>query len=298
MGGRGWQRFLIANGMNFAIGCAIWAYKGWIGDFFPVGSRSSEFLRLYSRRFTAVEGNTTFYVVPDKETVNRWRSQTPPEFKFCLKLPKDVTHSGLLQPTIGGALRFLDQMQGLESRLGPLFAQLPPSYSPAQLTDLIAFLTAWTATQTPLALEVRHPDWFQEPHASQLRAILTDLGIGRVLLDSRPIYEGTEDPQLHSERRKPKLPLQPSVTAPFSLIRFISHPNWEANQAFWLEWVPIVDQWLREGTQAYFFVHCPAEEQSPNNARQFQRLLEEHEVPVPALPWNQIKPPPTQLSLF
>ncbi|MBD2020543.1 DUF72 domain-containing protein, partial [Leptolyngbya sp. FACHB-36] len=96
--------------MNLRIGCAVWAYKGWLGDLFPTGSRPSEFLHLYSRRFTTVEGNTTFYSVPDAETVKRWAAETPAGFEFCLKLPKALTHGGLLGPQISGALRFIEQM--------------------------------------------------------------------------------------------------------------------------------------------------------------------------------------------
>jgi uncharacterized protein YecE (DUF72 family) len=46
---------------HFYIGCAIWGYKDWVGDLFPPGSKSADFLALYSRRLTTVEGNTTFY---------------------------------------------------------------------------------------------------------------------------------------------------------------------------------------------------------------------------------------------
>lgn len=283
--------------MNFRLGCAIWAYKEWVGDLFPPGSRASEFLQLYGRRFTAVEGNTTFYSVPNAEMVQRWATETPPGFEFCLKLPRDVTHQGLLVPQIPRAIAFIEQMQGLGDRLGPIFAQLPPSYSPANLDDLSKFL-AVCAAKTPLAVEVRHPDWFQPAHTQQLNAVLEKFGVGRVLLDTRPIYECPDDPQLHSERRKPNVPLQPVVTASFSLIRYISHPEREMNQRYLAEWVPYVDQWLRQGTQIYFFVHCPVEARSPANARHFQHLLEQRNAPVPALPWNAIAPPPSQLSLF
>jgi uncharacterized protein YecE (DUF72 family) len=284
--------------MNFSLGCAVWAYKGWVGSFYPKESRPGEFLRLYSQRLTTVEGNTTFYAIPDSETVARWAAQTPAGFEFCLKLPKQITHNGLLQPSIPGALSFLEQMQGLGERLGPIFAQLPPSYTPAQIDDLAAFLAAWPRSAAPLALEVRHREWFEEPHAGKLTALLTQLGVGRVLLDSRPIYTGSDDPQVLSERKKPQLPLQPSVTAPFSLIRFISHPEPAMNQPFLAEWVVQVDEWLRQGTRVYFFVHCPVEARSPHTARHFQQLLETHGAPVPPLPWNSIEPPPTQLSLF
>ncbi len=282
--------------MNFRLGCAVWSYKGWVGDFYPQGSRAAEFLALYSQRLTTVEGNTTFYAVPDRDTVARWAAETPPGFEFCLKLPRDLTHKGLLKPSIPGALSFLEQMRGLGDRLGPIFAQLPPRYGPDSLNDLIAFLDAWPRSETPLALEVRHSDWFREPTASQLTTVLSQLGVGRVLLDTRPIYR-PDDPQVQTERRKPELPVQFSVTASFSMIRFISHPHRDLNQAFLQEWVEFVDHCLRQGVRLYFFVHCPIEAQTPGTARYFQQMLEQQDIPVPSLPWNSIEPS-TQLSLF
>lgn len=261
--------------MNFRLGCAIWAYKDWVGELFPAGSRAADFLHLYSRRFTTVEGNTTFYSVPDPETIKRWVSETPLGFEFCMKLPRDVTHGGLLTPAIPGAIAFLDRMQGLGDRLGPVLIQLPPSYSPAQLEDLTHFLKPLSRNAASFALEVRHPDWFQDPYASQLNVLLTELAIGRVLLDTRPIYECPDDPQLHSERRKPQVPLQPCITASFSLIRYISHPTLELNQPYFQQWASLVKQWLSQGTRLYFFVHCPIEQHSPSNALHFQHMLEQ-----------------------
>lgn len=288
--------------MSFRLGCAIWAYKEWVGEsagsLFPVGSRATDFLQLYSRRFSTVEGNTTFYSIPDTATVQRWVAETPASFKFCLKLPRDVTHQGLLTPAIPQAIAFLEQMQGLGDRLGPFFAQLPPSYSPDRLDDLCRFLTALPRQRFQFALEVRHLDWFKEPHVRELNAMLTDLGMGRVLLDTRPIYDCPDNPQIASERRKPQVPLQPVVTASFSLVRYISHPNQDLNQRYLLEWTQQIDLWIQQGIQIYFFMHCPIEIHSPGNARYLQQLLEEQSISVPPLPWNALKAPPTQLSLF
>lgn len=291
--------------MNFYLGCAVWSYKGWVGDFYPSGSRAADFLHLYSRRLPTVEGNTTFYAVPEPNKIARWAAQTPPGFKFCLKLPREITHGSLLTPALYQALSFLELAQGLGERLGPIFAQLPPSYSPNNLEDLATFLAAIADYQLPFALEVRHPDWFKAPHNHQLADLLQALGIGKVLLDSRPIYQPQaegEDSNMHKqitqERRKPNLPLQPVVTAPFSLIRFISHPQAQLNQVYWQEWVKLIQVWLREGKQIYFFVHCPQEEQSPHNARYFQQLLIQQGVAVPPLPWEQLQSSPVQLDLF
>jgi uncharacterized protein YecE (DUF72 family) len=274
--------------ISFRLGCAIWAYKGWLGDFFPAKSSPSKFLQLYGQRMMTVECNATFYSIPSPETVKRWVQETPEGFEFCPKLPRSITHEGALGPKIDAALRFIELMQGLGDRLGPLFIQLPPNYGPALLPDLEAFLTGIEACGAPLALEVRHPQWFQPNDAQRLNTLLSRLSMGRVLLDTRPIYECEDDPQLTAERRKPKLPLQPIATAPFVFIRYISHPNQSFNHAFMADWVPHLQGWLRQGTRVYLFVHCPVEEHSPQNS----------ELSIPPLPWMQIPGEPIQLGLF
>jgi uncharacterized protein YecE (DUF72 family) len=284
--------------MNFKLGCAIWAYKGWLGDLFPTGSAPSKFLPLYSQRFMTVECNATFYAVPSADTVARWAQETPEGFEFCPKLPRSITHEGTLQPNIDATLKFVELMQGLGSRLGPIFAQLPPNYGPQFFQDLEAFLTGLSACGADFALEVRHPQWFQPTESSRLNTLLQSLGIGRVLLDTRPIYECEDDPQLTSERRKPQLPLQPVVTAPFTLIRYISHPNQAFNHDFMNDWVTHLQAWIGQGTRIYFIVHCPVEEHSPQNARYLQRLLEDHRLSIAPLPWDQIPAEPIQLGLF
>ncbi|AKG20036.1 DUF72 domain-containing protein [Calothrix sp. 336/3] len=281
--------------MNFLIGCAVWAYKGWICELYPEGTPTADFLKLYSRRFTTVEGNTTFYAVPSAATVSRWVQETPANFQFCLKFPRNVTHQGKLQPHIPQALEFIHRVQPLGKRLGAIFAQLPPSYSPTLLEDLITFLTALPRQDVAIALEVRHPDWFTDNYTNQLTEILQKLGVGKVLLDSRPIYTPNNHSQI--ECRKPQLPVQFTLTAPFGLIRFISHPQPDINQPFMAEWVNQISLWLQQGKQIYFFVHCPTEERSPANAFHFQQLLQQN-TPIPPLPQYPDDSTPQQLSLW
>lgn len=283
---------------NFWLGCALWGYRDWVGELFPAGSRPATFLKLYGERFTAVEGNTTFYSIPDAKTIAHWATETPAGFHFCPKFPKQITHTGLLEPKLPEALQFIDHMQAFGDRQGPLFAQLPPSYRPEQFADLAAFLQKLAQADRALALEVRHLDWFKSPARDRLFDLLTTLQIARVLLDTRPIYDVPDDPQLEAERKKPRVPVDFSVTAPFSLIRYISHPNWAMNQPFIQDWLPIVDRLLQANKQVYFFVHCPVEARSPAIARAIQQMLEQQGIAVPPLPWNQLQQPPTQLSLL
>ncbi|MEO1620750.1 MAG: DUF72 domain-containing protein [Cyanobacteria bacterium J06632_3] len=288
--------------LNFRIGCAVWAFKDWVGPFYPAKSQPTNFLRLYGERMLTVEGNTTFYSVPSVEMVQRWVSQTPPEFRFCPKLPRTITHAGNLMQHLPAALSFCELMQGLGERLGPIMIQLPPSYSPSAFQDLEAFLRAWPHQEVPISVEVRHLDWFKTAWSNRLTTLLTQLGVGQVLLDSRIMYDwevdGEVDPQIESNRRKPKVPLQPQVTADFAIVRYISHPQVLRNHDYLSGWVKQLDEWLRAGKQIYFFIHCPKEEHSPAVARYFQNELEKAGVAVPPLPWLQLAEPSEQLSLF
>jgi uncharacterized protein YecE (DUF72 family) len=287
-------------------GCAVWAFKGWLGDFYPSGSKGGDFLRLYCDRMTAVEGNTTFYSLPDATTIHRWADTMPASFRFCPKLPRAYSHQGKLTPFVADAHRFLHTLAPLGERLGPLFVQLPPGYSPALLSDLREFLAQWPRQRYPIAVEVRHLDWFHPPHANRLNQMLEAMGVGRVLLDTRPIYDCIntphDDPQIGSERKKPKVPLQPVVTAPFTIIRYISHPQMPVNQPYFEEWVPRLQQWLQQGTDIYFFAHCPQEEKSPAIARKVYHQLQQTGVDLPEMPWDvaarEEEGASSQLSLF
>ena len=209
-----------------------------------------------------------------------------------------MTHQGLLRQNIAPALNFLEIMQGLGERAGIVFAQLPPSYSPYYFDDLQQFLIACQEKNLSLAVEVRHPEWFKEVSANRLNQILRELDITRVLLDTRPIYNSPDDPQVHSSRRKPNVPLQPIVTSDRALVRFISHPQRKYNELYLQEWVNQIENWVNQGKTVYFFVHCPLEERSPETADYLQDLLQQRGLsPIKTSSNHQIATP-TQLSLF
>ncbi len=297
------------NSGKFYLGCAVWSYKGWVGSFYPPKTNPKNFLQLYCEQFSTVEGNTTFYAVPGQKTIDKWLQEMPSGFKFCPKFPRTVTHQGLLESAIPQALEFLHTMAQLGKRLGVVFAQLPPNYHPGYLKDLQKFLTACQHDsggciphhqnqQLSLAVEVRHRDWFKKPHSNELNQMLAELSIGRVLLDTRPIYNAPDDPQSQSARRKPSLPLQPLVTADFTLVRFISHPEAQYNKSYLEKWRDQLKDWITQGKTVYFFVHCPQEERSPDTARYFQSLMRQQGIVVESTISEPEIPQDIQLSLF
>lgn len=283
--------------MTFSLGCAVWAYKGWVGEIYPAGTKSQDFLSVYASRFGAVEGNTTFYAVPDEDTLRRWADAMPPGFRFLPKVPREITHGGGLVDKLPELYRFIEHMRALGDRLGPFHLQLPPDCGPDQLPELATFLTRWPLDEAALVVELRHPGFFYEPEATQLDRLLERLGAGRVILDTRPVYQCPDDPQASATRRKPALPLRVAATSDLVMIRFVNHPERARNLPWLRAWAPQVHQWLDEGRHVYFFSHCPEEEHSPAMAAAFHALLEARGAPVEPLGWA---PPPqvTQQRLF
>ena len=280
------------------IGCAVWAFRGWLGDFYPRGSRQEDFLELYAARMTAVEGNTTFYALPSSETVSKWAANMPQGFKFCPKLERRITHEGKLSEGLKRAELFIERMTPLGDNLGPFLVQLPPSYGPAAYHDLKRFLKWWPHDDYPMALELRNEGWWLDAPKARLAELLGELGVAKVLLDTRPIYDADDDPQRFSERKKPPVPHEPELTADFTMIRYIGHPTPDNNTPYMAGWAARVALWLERDATVYYFSHCPMEERSPGYARTFYNMLSARGVDSNALPWLDIPAPPKQMGLF
>jgi len=269
----------------FFIGCPMWGYKEWVGDFFPARTPASDFLRIYSKQLNAVEGNTIFYALPSAETIARWRQETPATFRICPKVSRSISHEAPLDSKRDETLYFVARMRGLETRLGPTFLQLPPSFGPLQISQLETFLNFWP-DDVRLAVEVRHPDFYKERYAQPLNALLSQYKVARVMMDTRPIRTGSTEEQqmLQARERKPDLPLQITTTTDFTFLRYIGHPRMEVNEPLLDTWAQQIGQWLKQGTTVYAFCHCPFEKHSPEICvALYQRVSVL--VPQPTLAW-------------
>jgi len=288
------------------LGCPIWSFKGWVGNFYPKGTKPADFLREYAERLTTIEGNTTFYAVPSKQTIENWISNTPETFRFCPKVPKAISHEGKLTDNIDRAHAFVDVMRQLDTRLGPMFLQLPPRLSPKLLGDLEAFLSAW-ASDVRLAVEVRHLDWFESPHDEMLDQLLTEHNMARVTIDTRPIRSLQGDASLagssyqsllEARERKPDVPVAPKRTSDFVFVRYVGHPELEINRPLLDEWGNYFSSQMKAGADVFVFCHSPDNLIAPYLCRELHQRVAK-EVDIPPLPWDELKPDfPEQPSLF
>lgn len=283
--------------MSIYFGCPVWSFKGWVGNFYPKGTKSTDFLREYAGRLTTIEGNTTFYAVPAIKTIASWIEQTPETFRFCPKIPKAISHNAKLFDYADRALQFVDVMRPLASRLGPMFLQLPPSYSPRLMDDLTKFLEVWPR-KIRLGVEVRHLDWFDALHRDSLNQLLVNFNMARVVIDTRPIRSlggdalimgSSYESLLEARERKPDVPVFLERTADFIFLRFIGHPELSQNFPVMDEWVKYLVEEMKQGVSVFVFCHSPDNLIAPEICREFHRRIAS-KINIPLLPWDEIKP--------
>ncbi len=253
-----------------------------------------DFLREYAKRLTTIEGNTTFYAVPATKTIRQWIEDTPATFRFCPKIPKAISHEGKLMDRAERARGFVDVMKPLGSRLGPMFLQLPPRYSPKFLDDLSAFLSAWDSS-VRLAVEVRHLDWFDSPHDAALDRLLGEHNMARVTIDTRPLRDLAGDGSvagsayeslLEARERKPDVPVVPKRTADFVFVRYIGHPQMEINRPLLEEWGSYFASAISAGADVFVFCHSPDNLIAPYLCKELHRLVAD-KVTIDPLPWDE-----------
>lgn len=124
----------------------------------------------YASRFRTVEIDSTFYGIPRRSTVQGWYQRTPEDFVFAAKFPSSITHEARLRNCAEAAIGFVERMQELGEKLGPLLIQLPPTVGADRFEDLRQFLQGLPDGQM-YAVEVRHRSWLREEFATLLKQL-------------------------------------------------------------------------------------------------------------------------------
>lgn len=111
----------------------------------------------YFRHFDTVELNNSFYHLPKRPALESWRDTTPPGFCFAVKGSRFLTHMKKLKDPEQGLEKFLNAVEVLENKLGPILFQLPPNWELdwKRLRNFIQFLPP----DHRYAFEFRNPTW-------------------------------------------------------------------------------------------------------------------------------------------
>ncbi|KIU47450.1 hypothetical protein QV12_19805 [Pseudomonas putida] len=284
--------------LPYFLGCPSWSENAWREYLYPADARPSDFLGLYCQVFNAVEGNTTFYARPAPATLERWAQIMPAHFRFTAKFPGDISHADDLRQQCVAAHTFINLLKPLGARVAPYWLQLPASFGPARLGELVAFIDE---VDVPLAVEVRNKAFFAKGEEERLlNRLLLDRGVERICLDPRALFSCTSrDPGvLHAQSKKPRVPPRPAAFSQSPQVRFIGHPELAANEPFLLPWLAKVAAWIEEGRTPYVFLHTADNRLAAALAQRFHQGVMERLPGLPALPELHRAPVAEQLGLL
>jgi uncharacterized protein YecE (DUF72 family) len=249
----------------------MWAHGPWRGRFLPQPLPPGERLRAYASWCDAVEGNTTFYATPARETVESWAGQTGEDFRFVVKLPKAITHDRRLTGADDDVRGFLHAIEPLGARAHALWVQLPASFGPDDLGVLAAFLHGMPRDHA-YAVEVRHQAFFDDgPAAAALERVLGRVGAEWLTFDTETLFgkRPTSDAERSAWTDKPRLPRRTAALTARPIVRYLGRDRTEETVAGWQVWADTVAAWLREGRSPTVFVHTPDNADALPLARRF-----------------------------
>lgn len=246
----------VATQPNFFIGCAKWN-RADLKGFYPRGTKDE--LVYYSQQFNCIELNATFYRNFPAAQFEKWYNKTPANFKFFPKLGQEISHWKRLKGTEEVVESYLYNFSNLKEKLGTIFLQMNANFSPKNFNDMQIFVKSWDKA-FPLAIEVRHKDWFEDKTVfKEFCQLLEENRIANVLVDTA----GRRD-MMHMR-----------LTNNEAFVRYVG-ANHESDYSRLEEWVNQLQEWVDAGLQnIHFFIHQNLEVESPLLAGHFIKLINE-----------------------
>ncbi len=244
------------------IGCAKWGIKDWVGQIFPPKIKEADFLEAYVKQFNSVELNATFYKVYSPATIEKWKvkAASNPDFLFCPKFSRAISHIGKLQNAIELTTAYYEGIIAFGEKLGPLFLQLSDNYGPQNFTDLQQYL-GQLPKDVPLFVELRHEGWFSNPDLQEkVFRLFHNLNIGAVITDAAG--------------RRDVVHMHLPTTSAF--VRFVGNNLHPTDYLRADEWIERLKKWQQQGLETLFlFMHQKEETASPILADYFIKQLNE-----------------------
>ncbi|GAA1590480.1 DUF72 domain-containing protein [Kribbella karoonensis] len=274
--------------MLLHVGCAQWTHAAW-----PQPSRDK--LRSYASWCNAVESNTTFYATPSRAAVENWAAQTPPDFRFVVKLPQVITHERRLTNVDAELRTFLSAIEPLGPRNHAVWIQLPAAFSPTDLGTLAAFLHKAPAAHR-YAVEVRHRAFFEDAGAAaNLERVLARARAEWIPFDTGTLF--SRRPTSFAERdawmKKPRVARRTRALTGHPIVRYIGRDSVEETVDGWAYLVELVVHWLSEGRSPTIFLHTPDNAEALNLARRFHATVAASVPTLAPLPQPVETEPPT-----
>jgi len=272
------------------LGLAQWHHSQW----YQSKSSSSGSLSQYSRYFSSVEGNSSFYALPGLANLKNWYDSTPESFKFCFKFPKEISHKQSLIHCSRLVGEFLNRISVLNEKLGVIWLQLGPHFSAKDFSRLEFFIQN-LPKEFNYAVEVRHMDYFRKDDVERrFNQLLTAHQVDRVIFDTRSLFACEKNSaRLDVATReallvKPRVPTHVINTGCHPFVRVIVPMHRQLGVWVLRQWVDKVALWLAQGVEPYLFFHTPDNAQAPQLAIEFYNMLRARVPAIELLPnWQE-----------
>jgi len=178
-----------------AVGTSGYSFDDWIGNFYPLRTRKGDMLKEYSKHFSTVEVNSTYYRIPGAAMMGRMVEKTPAGFEFIIKANQEMTHKASKDAALYEAFREALRPVIEAGKMRGVIAQFPWGFKPtAEAWEHLPFLRGkfdeigevdlaagkpGERGRCPLFVELRNADWIGEGLFERLEA----QGIGYCSVD-------------------------------------------------------------------------------------------------------------------
>lgn len=157
------------------VGTSAFTAAGWERAFYPAGMKPADYLTYYATKFDTVEVDSTFYRSPSVATVNGWERKTPAGFSLAAKVPQIIAHEKCLLDCDDDLKRFVETMDLMGAKLGPLLFQFGYFNKTAFKSgkEFLARLEPFVKKLPNghrFALEIRNKQWLSVEFFDLLRA--------------------------------------------------------------------------------------------------------------------------------
>jgi uncharacterized protein YecE (DUF72 family) len=265
------------------LGTSAFTAAGWEDSFYPEGMKPADYLTYYATKFDTVEVDSTFYRTPSAATVNGWARKTPDGFLFSVKVPQSITHEKMLVGAEAEFKQFVETMDLLGPKLGPMVLQFPyfnrtKFKSGGEFLKLLAAFIKKLPSGHQFAVEIRNKSWLDARFAGALR----DHNVALVLQD----HSWMPRPAQLFEQFDP-------ITVDFTYIRWLGdRKGIEERTKTWdvvivdrtrelAEWVEIVRKVHKRRIQIFAYANNHYAGHAPATVEQFQQMLGPLEPPKP-----------------
>jgi len=144
------------------IGTSGYSYRDWEGIFYPQNLSKKNYLNHYARFFDITEINSTYYRLPSPGMFENIRKKVPEDFKFVVKLSRELTHER--EKTEDSIDQYRKGIEPLveSGQLVTTLAQFPYSFKPSDQNFDHLKLLREEMPNIPINVEFRNDYWIKE----------------------------------------------------------------------------------------------------------------------------------------